>query len=91
MQVISASLRTGGRTAQVCGTQIERVVRRWERRQRHLTENNGDGRSENLINFEVLLWAKYIVTCYNLLYTPSYDNNLTWEIVRIVGIIFLAM
>ena len=54
-QVISTSLRMGGRTTQVCGTQIERVVRRRERRQRHLTENNGDGRSENLINFEVLL------------------------------------
>ena len=31
MQVISASLRTGGRTTQVCGTQIERVARRRER------------------------------------------------------------
>ena len=54
-------------------------------------ENNGHGRSENLINFDVLVWAKYIVTCYNLLYTPSYDNNLAWEMVRFVGIIFLAM
>ena len=31
MQVISTSLRMGGRTTQVCGTQIERVVRRRER------------------------------------------------------------
>ena len=39
----------------------------------------------------MLVWAKYIVTCYNLLYTPSYDNNLAWEMVRFVRIIFLAM
>ena len=30
-------------------------------------------------NFEVLVWAKCIVTCYNLLYMPSYNNNLAWE------------
>ena len=60
-------------------------------RQRHLTENNGHGRSENLTNFDVLVWPKYIVICYNLLYTPSYDNDLTWEMVRIVGIFFLGL
>ena len=88
MQVISTSLHTARRTTQVCNTEIERGR---NERQRHLTENNGHGRSENLTNFDVLVWAKYIVTCYNLLYTPSHDNNLVWEMVRFVRIIFLAM
>ena len=25
---------------------------------------------QNMTNFDVLVWAKYIVTCYNLLYIP---------------------
>ena len=91
MQVISASLRTGGRTTHLCNTEIERVVQRRELPEHHLTEMTGEWRSENLTNFDVLVWAKYIVTCYNLLYTPSYDNNLAWEMVRFVGIIFLAI
>ena len=69
----------------MCDTAIERVIRQ------HHMENNGHGRSENLTSFDVLVWAKYIVTCYNLLYTPSYDNNLAWEMVRFVRIIFLGM
>ena len=91
MQAISASLRTGGCTTHLCNTEIERVVQRRELPERHLTEMTGEWRSENLTNFEVLMCAKYIVTCYNLLYTPSCDNNFTWEMVRIVGIIFLVM
>ena len=53
--MISASLHTGGRTTQVWNTAFERVIRQRELPERHLTENNGDGRSENLTNFEVFL------------------------------------
>ena len=45
---------------------------------------------ENLTNFDVVVWAKYIVPCYNFHSGPRYANNLTWEMVGIDGIIFVT-
>ena len=84
--MISRPVHTGGRITQVCDTAIERVI---GQRERTSTPSAGKDRRRpkrrhlfssltlKMTNFDVLVWAEYIVTCYNFLSGPRYDNNLT--------------